>query len=350
MDVRAVPMDDRHGREVLAVIAKMTWSVSPIGNVTIARPIAPVRLFDIPRGEGLYSSLRYASDAVCEKPGTEVLLIGTAHPPHPEATKQTVSLRVETGRATLQKSLVVHGPRVWVPGLLGLAPGPSGKMAKTPLIYEWAYGGVDATNPDAITADYRNLSGTGYLERKSGLAGKPAPVIEDPRFPLSSRSPAPAGFGPVPAHWLPRAARAGTHDDVWKRERAPLCPLDFDPRHNLCAPDDQWLSEPLLGDEPIEVTGATKEQAWRFRLPRYSPVFHSTVQGRTFEHETHLDTVMIDADERTVELVWRIQVVLPRKTEHLEKVTIYGSEPLPERILGELAERVYGKVGVAEAS
>lgn len=343
MDVRCVPMDDRAGREVLAVIAKMTWAVSPTGVATIARPISPVRIYDVYRSEGAYPSLLFASDAVEEKPGTDVLLTGTAHPPRGDTTKMNVSLRVETGHTSLQKTLTVHGPRVWLPGVIGLTPGPSGRMAPTPLVWELAYGGFDATNPDLVEQDYRNPSGTGFLERRAGLSGKPAPVIEDPRFPISSRSPAPAGFGPIPPHWQPRSTRVGTLDDPWKRDRAPLRPLDFDARHHSSAPDDQWIEAPLLGDEPVEVLGATPEGAWRFRLPRYAPVFHSTVRGKSFEHETHLDTFLIDADERKVELVWRTRVRLPRKTEHLEKIVVFGSEALPSMVVAHLATSIYGQ-------
>ncbi|MEZ4315578.1 MAG: DUF2169 domain-containing protein, partial [Polyangiaceae bacterium] len=351
MEARCFPMDDIDGREVLVVVAKMTWKLSPTGVADIAHPPAQVHFFDVPWREGAFSSLRRAADAVPQKPGTDVLLTGTAYPSRPDATKQTVSLRVETGQSTLLKSLVVHGPRVWQPGLLGLVPGPSGKLSPTPLIYELTYGGIDDTDPSAVVCDYRNLSGTGFLERRKELKGAPAPVIEDPRYPFSSRSPAPAGFGPIPAHWQPRSARAGTHDDAWKRERAPLRPLDFDVRHGSSAPDDQWLSTPLLGDEAVEILGAAPEGApFRFRLPRYSPVFHSRVRGQSFEHETHLDTFHIDADERTVELVWRTRVRIPRKTEHIEKITIFGSGPLPERAVASLAARVHGNEPTAEAT
>jgi len=350
MDVRCIPMDDREGRDVLVVIAKMTWRLAPNGAATIARPISPVRLFDVPRTDGLYPSLRYPSDGVDEKVGTDVLLLGTAYPAHHDATEQRVSLRVETGHESLHKVLTVHGPRTWQMSVMsGLAPGPSAKMAPTPLAYELTYGGIDATDPDAVVMDYRNPSGSGFLERRKSLAGHPAPVIEDPRTPVSSRSPAPAGFGPIPAHWQPRSSRMGTHDDTWRRERAPLLPLDFDPRHNSCAPPDQWLETPLQGDEAVEVLGASPEGALRFRLPRYAPVFHATIRGRTHEPATHLDTFLIDADQRRVELCWRTRVALPRKTEHLEKIVVFGSESLPEPVVADLAARVFGGGRAAEA-
>jgi hypothetical protein len=333
-------MSDREGRDTVVVIAKMTWAVSPRGQARIASPLAQISLSDIPRGPGRFASLKRPSDAVPEKPGTDVLLVGTAYPTQPDATEQAVSLRVETGKTTLQKTLTVYGPRVWQPSLLGLSPGPAGKMGPTPLIWELAYGGFDDSGE--FTAEWRNPAGTGFLERRKDLAGRPAPVIEDRRSPIASISPAPAGFGPIPPGWSPRRERGGTHDDAWRRERAPLRPLDFDPRHHCCAPEGQWSETPLLGDEAIEVLGATPEGAWRFRLPRFAPEFHVTLRGSTEVRETHLDTLLIDADAGTVELTWRVCIPLPRKTEHLEKVVIYGAPALPEPIVADLAARVYG--------
>lgn len=359
MDVRCRPMADREGRDCVVVVAKMTWNVSPRGQARIARPVAPVVFADQPRPGGRFSSLRRASDAVEEKPGTDVILVGTAHPQQPDVTEQVVSLRVESGQQSLHKALTVYGPRVWHPSLLGLAPGPAGKLEPTPLVYELAYGGFDETDAQ-IEIEMRNPSGTGYMERKRGLVGRPAPVIEDRRFPLSGLSPAPAGFGPIPAHWSPRREHMGTYDDRWRTERAPLRPVDFDVRHHSSAPPDQWLSTPLLGDEAIEVLGATpapdpastgqKGRAgegaqlggWRFRLPRYSPQFHVIVRGETTVLDPHLDTLLIDADAANVELTWRIKVALPRKTEHLEKIIAFGTPPLPEHIVADLAARVPG--------
>jgi hypothetical protein len=342
MAVHCVPMDDRHGREVLVVIARMTFGVSAEGVVSIARPPSPVRLVDERTSDTAHASLRFPGDLVEEKPGTDVLLVGTAYPSEPEMTRQRVSLWVEAAHGRVQKTLDVYGPRVWQAGLFGLTPGPAARLSPTPLIYELAYGGVDTTDPVRAVFEPRNPWGTGFHERRLGLAGRPAPVIEDPRAPLGSAHPAPAGFGPIAPHVSPRSERKGTHDDTWRRERAPLRPLDFDPRHNCAAPPDQWLEVPLGGDEPVEVLGATPGGVWRFRLPRYGPVFRATVRGQESLCETHLDTYLIDADRHRVELTFRTRIPLPRKTEHLERVLITGSTRLPHAMLAELAARTFG--------
>jgi hypothetical protein len=349
MAVHCVPMEDRWGSEVLVVIAKMTWDVSAFGAPTIARPNSTLRLSDEKTSDDPAASARYPSDLVEEKPGTDVLLVGTAYPSHAGVTEEVVSLRVEACGKSLYKVLKVYGPRVWQRSTFGLVPGPAARMAPTPLIYELAYGGVDASDSARPEFEPRNPAGTGFLERRTQLAGCQAPVIEDPREPLSSRMPAPAGFGPILGHWSPRTELAGTRDDIWQRERAPLRPLDFDPRHHCCAPQDQWTAAPLVGDEPVEVLGATPEGRWQFRLPRYAPIFVATVRGRTFDCDTHLDTYLIDADRRQVELTWRAKIALPRKTEHLEKVVVFGSVRLPDSILTDLAARVFQGAQTKEA-
>jgi hypothetical protein len=320
---RCVPMDDRHGRELLVVILKMAYDVSPSGR---CRPLlggAPVRLTDERVSGAAESSLRYPGDLLDDKPGADVILAGTARPPADRAvTEMDVSLRVETGRRTLQKAVRVHGPRVWYAGAGGVVPGPAARLAPTPLRYELAYGGADASDPRRPLVERRNPAGTGVAVDRRRLVGTPAPAIEDPARPLGSSSPAPAGFGPIAPEWSPRLERAGTYDEVWRRERAPLRPADFDPRHHCCSEPELWSEEPLAGDEAVEVLGATLEGAWRFRLPRHAPVVVADLRGERVEIRPGVDTLLIDADAGRVELVWRARVPRPRKLDHVRAIRV----------------------------
>lgn len=352
MEVRCEPMDDRHGREVLVVIAKMTWSVSPLGQCSIALKPSPIRMSDVPSSDKFQAGIRFPSDAVEEKLGTDIALIGTAYPATESTTEQDVAIRIESKKGTLRKSVKVYGPRVFVPTMFGIAPGPPGKLMPTPLLYELSFGGYDDTEVSPNTSpntnettkniiyERRNPAGMGFAERRHKMVGKPAPPIEDPKAPLSSRNPAPGGLGPIPMHWSPRIERIGTHDDQWCRERAPIRPLDFDLRYNSFAPPDLWSETPLVGTEPVEILGATPEGVWRFQLPRYAPVFQSISKGLLSEHPTHLDSYLIDTDTRRVELCWRARIPFPKKSEFLEKILIFGSEQLPEPIIADLAARV----------
>lgn len=325
MEAHGEVLDDRHGREVLTVIAKMSWEVSSGGAVAVARRPSPIRQSDEWTGEPIASSLRFPSDLWPEKPGTDVLLVGTARPPWDRAiTSLDVGLRVGGKHGPLQKTARVYGPRVFYAGIGGVVPGAPGRLGPTPLVYERAYGGED---------EEHNPIGTGAARAPGALVGKEAPAIEDPARPLTSRSPAPVGFGAIPPHWAPRSLFAGTHDEAWKRDRAPLPPADRDPRFYSCAPPGQWTAEPLFGDEPIQVMGATPEGLWLFQLPRYAPVFSCVVRGAARECPTHLDTVIIDADAGRVELTYRISIPVPRRVQLIDRVRIEGSAPLHDEAL-----------------
>lgn len=344
MAVRCLPMEDRRGRDVLVVVAKMTYAVSPLGAVNIATSPSPIRMSDIPVSGEMWSSIRYPSDHVDEKPGTDILLLGTAYPPADRpVTEMDVTLRVEARTASIRKTLRVYGTRVFSRSMLAVIPGPPTALGPTPLLYEYAFGGRDDDAAAGFAVDRRNPAGVGFARDPSDrvkLLGGRAPVIEDPRAPLTSRSPAPAGFGPIPASWAPRATRMGTYDAAWQRERAPVRPVDYDPRAASCASQDLWVEAPLTGDEPVEILGATREGVWRFALPRYAPRFEAVVRGVAHELPTHLDTFLIDADEQQVELTWRARVPIPRTIELIDTVILRGDGPLPEPMVDDLRRRI----------
>ena len=334
MAVHAELLDDDRGREVLTVIAKLTWSVSATGEATILVPGAPVRQMDVWRGEPYASSLRYPSDLWPEKPGTDLLLLGTARPPADRAvTALDVVLRVATARGVVQKSARVHGPRVYYPGLTGVVPGPAGRLGPTPLVYELTHGGADRSDPAKPSIDERNPIGLGFVRDQGRLVGTPAPSIEEAEQPLGSRHPAPVGFGPIPPHWAPRCHFAGTYDDAWRRERAPLPPVDRAPRYASCASPGLWVEEPLRGDELIEVTGATPVGLWRFRLPFYHPVFSYRMRGDVRACPTHLDTLLVDADAGQVELTFRTSIPAPRRMQAIEIVRVEGRTGLSQEVI-----------------
>lgn len=339
MAVRCDPMDDRHGREVLVVVAKMTWVVDADGVAVIALPQSPVRPRDEPSAAGSSTSpasVRFPSDAAPEKPGTDVLLVGTAHPPAGQVvTERNVSVRIETGQRTLRKVVRVVGLRRYQQTLTGISPGPPAPLGPTPLVYELAYGGRDTSAPRRVVEERRNPVGRGVAAERATLLGRPAPQLEDP-----ADAQTPACFAPISSHWAPRVDRIGTCDDVWRRERAPILPADFDPRFYSTAPSDLWSEVPLAEDCLVEILGVTPESAWRFRLPRFAPSFLACVRGVTAELPTHLDTYLVDADRRRVELTWRVALPMPRKMEHVETIQVHGLPALPAETIDDLKRRL----------
>jgi hypothetical protein len=335
MTARCLPLDDRSGRDVMVVIAKVTYAVTPGGNVSFARLPSPIRAADVPNSDRPNASIRYPSDLVDEKPGTDVVLVGTAYPPRgKDVTEQIVSLRVTGAAHALSKSVKVFGARVWHSGLLGITPGPAATLGPTALVYELAHGGVDDADHRSVSMDRRNPAGTGHVADRARLIGQPAPRIEN-LIPTTS-SPGPAGFGAVAISWEPRASRFGTPDARWRRDRAPARPVDFDPRFNSCASPDLWSETPLVGDEVFEIVGATPSGAWRFRLPAFRPLFRSLIRGVAADLPTHLDTCLIDADAGRVELTWRASTPMPRRVDDLEAMQIFCDGELPEAMIDEV--------------
>lgn len=309
-------MTDRHGRDVVVAIAKASFAVSPHGQVTLAVPPSPIRYHD-DFFDG-FSGVRYPCDVADEKPGTDVILVGTAHAPLERSARTSADVTLRVGRVF--KSLRVHGPRVWYRSMLGaLSPGPAAAFTPVPLTHDLTFGVVD------------------------GVEGQEAPRIEDPDRPGQ-----PAGFAPLAPSAPSRRRYLGTMDERWERHRAPVMPEDFDPHFYSCAAPGLWSESPLASDEPVEVIGATPEGRWMFRLPPYALRFQSVLRGVITDHPTHLDTFLIDADERRVELVWRASVALPKKRELLESMLILEAQALPGALYTRALEDIANVTPTAE--
>lgn len=325
LEVRCLPMDDRHGRPVLVAVAKLGWRVSPRGAARIASPPIPIRLDDEYEGEGSGAFLVRPSDWVDEKPGTDVVVLGTARPPEGKpVSEMEVSVRV----GPLAKQLRVTGARAYQAAALGgLAAGPAARLAPTAIRYDLAFGGFDERGDGAH--DPRNPAGVGFADLRAKRPGGPAPRIELAR----GEGREPAGFGPIAPHWAGRVEHVGTRDAAWQRSRAPVPPLDFDPRFNLVAHPDLRSPTPLSPDEPVEIRGMTPEGIWRFKLPSHAPRFSSVLRGDERQHPTHLDTFLVDVDESVVELVWRAAIPLPRKAQELSAVVVRVEPAIPLSLL-----------------
>jgi hypothetical protein len=135
------------------------------------------------------------------------------------------------------------------------------------------------------------------------------PNIEDLEKPLQRFGEVvpPAGFGFVSPHWQPRAALAGTFDERWQKERAPLLPKDFDRAHLNAAAPGLGARGYLRGDEPVVAAGMSPQGTLRFALPGVPPPRARVVLrgGREQVVATNLDTVILEPDERRLLLLWR---------------------------------------------
>lgn len=330
--VHAEPMLDRHGADVLSVVAKLTLAFDRTGQLGLSA--RTIRMHDEADGSG---GIRYPSDLAAEKAGTDIALVGTLVPPERPGQSQTTAwLRV----GSLGKAVQVFGPRVYMSALPGVAPGPAAPLARTPLIPALAYGGTDQ-EARPWSFEPWNPVGRGHAASPGKLVGRPAPQIEPAPMPdvypppdvRSVPARAQAAFAPIPPQWEPRRSRAGTEDAHWRRTRAPVVPEDFDPRSESWAPAGLWSETPLSGAEAVEIGGLRPGAPFRFLLPGFAPSFHSAERGGSLRtHATHLDGVLFDMDDGVVELVWRAAVPLPLKWARLERVEVLPARPLASEI------------------
>jgi uncharacterized protein YjbI with pentapeptide repeats len=167
----------------------------------------------------------------------EFLVHGRVHAPPGHLPTEGVAAGVRLGQRA--KVVLAHPPRHWVGGQAH-ALGP---FEPVPLSWEMAFGGPGfAPNPVGMG---RSAQGAAHplprLELPHARVLRPDQVVE------------PAGLGPLDVMHPQRAALRGTYDDSYLREHAPGFPPDLDWRHFNRAPQDQWLEQPLQGDEAFEL-------------------------------------------------------------------------------------------------
>lgn len=305
---QALYLADEEFRPLVVPLVKATFTIAADGRCRRADEQLPPNLEGECWGDDPEtSSYKYEPEVAFVKPATDVVLIGHAYAPDAQTTEMRVGLRV----GALSKQLLVTGDRVWfrTAGIVSATkPRPFEKM---PLIYERAFGGWDRGHPDPAkhTCEGRNPVGTGYRASGGFQDGLALPNVEDPRAPIDSLGdrPPPAGFGFVSPHWKPRAELAGTYDEAWQNDRAPLLPADFDRRHLNAASPGLVADGYLRGDETVAGVGITPDGRLHFALPGVPPpsVEIALAQGVPRAVVLNLDTVIIEPDERRVMLLWR---------------------------------------------
>lgn len=324
----ALFLADEEFRPLIVPLVKATFTIRDDGRCARADEQVPPNLEGACWGDDPEtSSYRYEPEVAFTKPATDVVLIGHAWAPDTRTTEMRVGLRV----GALSKQLLVTGDRAWFrsAGLVSATkPRP---FEKIPLVYERAFGGWDRGHPDAArhTFEARNPVGTGYRAAGGFEEGLKLPNVEDPRAPISGFGdrPPPAGFGFVSPHWKPRAQLAGTYDEAWQKGRAPLLPRDFDRRHLNAASAGLVADGYLRGDETVAGVGLTPSGRLHFALPGVPPppVEIELADGGAHRPEVHLDTVIIEPDERRVMLLWRGHLALRTGPHDVKRIAV-GTE------------------------
>lgn len=316
-------VQDKDGAKHWVVVVRATFDIAPDGACTVAAEQEPPLLLPKYRGEDGKSSLEYEADMIASKPGTDVIVNGHAYAPHgTPTTKATVGLRIG-GKL---KVLEVLGDRRFERDVGGqIVPSYPAPFLKMPVVYERAYGGFDAEDPDPAHQKLftPNPVGTGVVANRSRLLGKLAPNVS---IPGSSASDVAAGFGAVCSYWTPRIGYGGTYDAKWLTDRKPLLPLDFDPRFFMCAPADQQFIPHLRGGERIEVAGMSPNGALAFDLPKIPLGFETRIDGKRKHHKGFLQTVIVEPDVPRVVMVWQTQLRCHHECDFLDTTIIREKE------------------------
>jgi hypothetical protein len=286
---------DAHGLHHWIVVVKATFEFDDYGRLRLADEQLPPLHEPEYLGEPGRSSLRYEADLIARKPSTDVIVNAHAHAPGGRATREiVVGLRVHD----LDKALLVRRDEPFV---------------SWPIVYEHAYGGADMPDEDPRRhrIDPRNPVGVGLV------SSRPAPSVLYPRGDPSRAGP--AGFGAIASHWSPRLELGGRYDEAWARKRKPLLPADYDEAHLLCSPVDQRPRERLRGGERIGLVNLTPTGALQLELPTIGLSASTRVSVSSCEHGFELATVVIEAEQRRLIMVWQSSLrVAATEVEYLD--------------------------------
>jgi uncharacterized protein YjbI with pentapeptide repeats len=275
----------RQDRDAIVVVIKATAKI-------VANDAAQIVDADLPSGDVLSAdaepaSLRYPSDFSIFKPRADVMLVGDAHVP---AGVQVTRVQMRVGKHSWE--LAVIGDRHWD----GSVPSSPQAFKTMPLTWERALGGtLSADNP--VGRGYKTGTLLPNLERLGQLV-------------TSKRdTPRPVCFAPISPKWRARASKLGKYDKSWLETRWPFFPADFDYAYFNAAPIEQQVPY-LAGDETFHVTGVQPNGGvLEGRLPGKRPhVFalkSAAAGGELLALQMNLDTLLIDANGKTLTLVWR---------------------------------------------
>lgn len=294
---------DQDGLHWWLVAVRATFTMTPSGRLALADEQLLPALIPEHHGEPGASSLRYDSDLLARKPGTDVLVLASAYAPGGRAAA-TVPVMLRVGK--LEKTLLVHGERAYCQGLVRLTTTAPRPFVVCPIRYELAFGGSDRSDPDPARhrIDERNPVGRGFAVRRAKLVNAPAHAIEYPGNDPATLGP--AGFGPIDPGWLPRRALAGTYDAGWVKTRKPLLPEDYDPAFAYSAPSDQRGHTPLRGGERLGLFNMSPEGTLVFELPRIDLRLVSRFGRRCRPHDPPLlSSVFVEPDARRLSMTWQ---------------------------------------------
>lgn len=299
-----LPIVDRAGGLARLVVVKATFSLEQPRVLTLAEKQRSVRLGDEYWGAPEIADVRLPTDFCLQKLGTDFVLSGCAVAPIGQTVPFVdVGLRV----ADRRKVLRVHGERYWKRGILGVVPSASNALISVPLAWTRAWGGLDLSDPDRPLEESRNPIGSGIAHDPAKLIGSLAPQIEAVKHPITEAGGKnmPQGCSAVGPRFEPRRAAAGTYDKAWLDKTYPARPSDYRPEHENVAAPDLHFAEGLRGGEQVQIVGVHASRLFEFHLPKWLVRVRAKIDDQVHDLHPPLDTVVVDSEALTLELVWR---------------------------------------------
>lgn len=336
-----LPGQTPEGGHILSVLLKRTYDIVP-GRMCIRadadRPLIPG---DVYWGDPMNSTVRYESDFIPFKVGTDVVLNGKAYAPRGVPTESCiVAIKV----ADRRKDMRVIGDRVarFVKDGTPIFTDPV-PFETMELRYERAYGGIDVYSDKLTSYPYpRNPLGRGFAltNTEQSVDNLALPNLEDPTALLTperlclenygqwEQQPFPAGLGWFPKTWFPRAQLAGilpadrSTEQELRQAYAKLVTADQREAYvKNGLPDmdfrffngaSRGLAMPYLkGGEQIATANLSPEGIVSFQLTDDAPRIGLDIGFDMQEPQVVMHTVMIRMDERQVDVVWRGAVPYP---------------------------------------
>jgi hypothetical protein len=320
---------DEDLRPVVVTLIKATYRFNLDGEVSLAAEQLPVNFTGQRWTDLEASSYRYEPEVALCKLATDVSLIGHAHPSGNGVTHLDVGIKV----GPVQKVARVFGNRFWVHTDDGVRMSRAAPLERTPLTWEYAFGGQDEAHstPDLPLFEPRNPIGTGFGTplTKEGEQLR-LPNIEDPNQPITEYGAVvtPCGFGFVAPNWHPRSTFAGTYDEAWGSTRKPMLPADFDRRFFNAAAPGLIAAGYLKGDEEVVLLNVTPAPRVAFRLPGVRPPLCRVAVRNQPETAlpTNLDTVIVDADAQQLLLFWRAYTYINRGPHDVSAISVTAAD------------------------
>ncbi|MBB5723232.1 hypothetical protein FHS72_002872 [Loktanella ponticola] len=314
---------DPTGREHVVVITKrrLNFPAASGGVCTWSDAIPALCTADEFSGEPGMSAVTFESEFAMRKPHCDVLVHGAAYAPNGAPTPM-VYAGLQCG--TVSKTIAVFGPRVWERYITGPAPSEPALFVRQDISYDHAFGGVDALDPSEKEPPMYpfNIVGVGWHQSRNrdSVDGTPLPACEDPQNLISTpwSKVTPVSFGPIARGAPERAKYAGTYDEAWIEDRFPHLPDDYDDRYAQAAPADQQIRHPS-GGEVIKLNNMMSDHAGPFemKLPNLDlPVVFSRRRGEDIPARPVTDTLIIEPDQRHIDVITRAS--LPLKRDILE--------------------------------